>query len=189
MGKEKIFWRMLNVIEDDIVPQTRLAVSHGHKIFGAAILLRSDLSLVVAGTNHEGWNPLWHGEVYTIKKFFELPSHPDPEDCLFLSTHEPCSMCLSSIAWSGFPEIYFLFEYEETRDAFHIPYDIQILNEVFNCPHPSRSNSFFKSFALKEIASAMGESELAMARLEKLDRIYKELSDIYQAGEKKMVLK
>ena len=189
MDQEKVFWRMLDVIEDFIVPETRLAVAHGHKIFGAAILRRSDLSLVVAGTNHEGWNPLWHGEVYTIKKFFELSDHPDPKECIFLSTHEPCSMCLSSIAWSGFPQIYFLFGYEQTRDAFNIPYDIQILNEVFNCPKPSRKNKFFESFSLQEMVSQLSEPDLAKARLEKLQRIYNELSDVYQAGEKKMILK
>lgn len=41
----------------------REAVKKGNKVFGAAILRLSDLSLVVAGTNTEIECPLWHGEV------------------------------------------------------------------------------------------------------------------------------
>ena len=65
--------RLLNVIANDIVPLTQSAVSAGNKVFGAAILRKDDLTLVMAGTNNENENPLWHGEVYTLKLFFELP--------------------------------------------------------------------------------------------------------------------
>ena len=39
---------------------------------------------------------LYHGEVHTIKRFYEIPSQqrPPPKDCIFLTTHEPCSLCL-----------------------------------------------------------------------------------------------
>ena len=117
MDEARLFHRMLDVIEDDILPLTRRAVPEGHKIFGAAVLRADDLSLVRPGTNHEAWCPLWHGEVYTIKEFFEDKNHPRPEECLFLSTHEPCSMCLSALAWSGFPRVYFFFGYEQKREV------------------------------------------------------------------------
>lgn len=41
----------------------REAVKKGNKVFGAAILKLSDLSLVAVGTNTEMECPLWHGEV------------------------------------------------------------------------------------------------------------------------------
>jgi hypothetical protein len=37
---------------------------------------------------------------------------------------------LSGITWSGFDNHYYLFTYEDTRDAFAIPHDIRILEEV-----------------------------------------------------------
>lgn len=43
----------------------REAVKKGNKVFGAAILKLSDLSLVAVGTNKEIECPLWHGEVRT----------------------------------------------------------------------------------------------------------------------------
>ena len=73
--------RLLAVMENDIVPATVAAVGRGNKIFGAAILRKSDLSLVVIGTNNEIENPLWHGEVHAIKRLYELPrsERPAPE--------------------------------------------------------------------------------------------------------------
>ena len=49
-------------------------MAKGNKIFGAAILRKADLSLVLAETNNEIENPLWHGEVHALKRFYELPA-------------------------------------------------------------------------------------------------------------------
>ena len=61
--------RILDVIEQDIVPLTRAGVAAGNKLFGAAILRKSDLSLVIAATNAETENPLNHGEISTLNAF------------------------------------------------------------------------------------------------------------------------
>ena len=114
-GNSSLIERFLDVIEKDIIPRTKRGVEQGHKVFGAAIIRMEDLSLVIADTNHERECPLWHGEVYTIKQFFELSERPDPGECIFLSTHEPCSMCLSALAWSGFPLVY--FQPNQAREA------------------------------------------------------------------------
>ena len=45
--------RLLDVIEQDILPLTAKGVALGNKVFGAAILRKSDLSLVIAETNNE----------------------------------------------------------------------------------------------------------------------------------------
>ncbi len=72
MPDRTIAARLLNVMEHDILPMTERGVAAGNKVFGAAILRKSDLSLVVAETNNELENPLWHGEVHTLKRFYEL---------------------------------------------------------------------------------------------------------------------
>ena len=71
--------RLLDVIETDIAPVTRKGVARGNKLFGAAILRKSDLSVVVAETNNEIENPLWHGEMHAIKRFFELDPATRPD--------------------------------------------------------------------------------------------------------------
>ncbi|RYG97100.1 MAG: nucleoside deaminase, partial [Alphaproteobacteria bacterium] len=110
MDTPALIARLLDVIEHDIVGRTRGGVGGGNKLFGAAILRKSDLSLVVAETNNETENPIWHGEMHAIRRFFELPAdaRPDPKDCIFVATHEPCSLCLSGITWSGFDNFYYL---------------------------------------------------------------------------------
>ena len=50
--------RLLDVIEHDILPLTAKGVDEGNKVFGAAILKKSDLSLVIAETNNELENEL-----------------------------------------------------------------------------------------------------------------------------------
>jgi tRNA(Arg) A34 adenosine deaminase TadA len=179
--------RLLEVIENDIVPLTRDGVASGNKLFGAAILRRSDLSLVVAASNGETANPLWHGEIHAIKQFFELPSHPAPADCVFLATHEPCSLCLSGITWSGFDNFSYLFSHADSADSFAIPYDIAILKAVYAVPDPDRAaaapdrdlynrvNDYFTSTNLMPLAQAQHPDTVA-----RLTAIYADLSETYQ---------
>ena len=85
--------KILSTIENDIIPKTRASVLKGNKIFGGAILNKSDCSLVLADTNHELENPIC-GEMYVLKKFYEQKNYPPTKDLIFLSTHEPCSMSI-----------------------------------------------------------------------------------------------
>ncbi|HAT9829622.1 TPA: nucleoside deaminase, partial [Legionella pneumophila subsp. pneumophila] len=72
MEKNKIIDKLLAITEQTIVPMTQKSILQGNKIFGAAILNKADLSLIIASTNHETENPLWHGEIHTLKKFYEI---------------------------------------------------------------------------------------------------------------------
>jgi hypothetical protein len=51
MNDSELCGRLLDVIEHDVIPLTRAGVAAGNKLFRAAILRKSDLSLVVADTN------------------------------------------------------------------------------------------------------------------------------------------
>jgi tRNA(Arg) A34 adenosine deaminase TadA len=185
--------RLLDVIEHEVVPKTAKGVALGNKLFGAAILRKSDLSVVIAETNNETENPLWHGEMHAIKRFYELPaeSRPDPKDCIFVTTHEPCSLCLSGITWSGFDNFYFLFSHEDSRDSFAIPYDIQILQAIYAVPDPGVEtvpadrplyNAFFKSYAIQGLIAGLErtQKEELLARVDNLVGAYADLSAIYQ---------
>lgn len=180
--------RLLDVIEDDIVPKTAEGVAKGNKLFGAAILRKSDRSLVLAETNNEIENPLWHGEVHCLKRFYEMPKaeRVDTNDAIFLATHEPCSLCLSAITWTGFDNFYYLFSHEDSRDSFAIPHDLKILKEVFALdPGGYRSqNAYWKSFSIRRLVRELPEAERPRLeeRIGQISRLYDELSAAYQAG-------
>lgn len=198
---------LLKTVEDRIIPLTQQGVSSGSKLFGAAILSRSDLAALTVATNNERVSPLLHGEINCIQQFFTVdypdPStRPDPRrDCIFFATHEPCSLCLSGITWSGFSEVYYLFTYEDSRDLFSIPYDIEILEEVFKVksegeetdeqmkcrPLYNRKNKFFNARSLWDVVAELDNSEERERWVKEIDRVkglYNSLSATYQEGKK-----
>ncbi|KAK0671984.1 cytidine deaminase-like protein [Cercophora samala] len=194
---------LLTLTETSIIPLTSAGVSSGSKLFGAAILSRSTLTPLTLATNNEALSPLLHGEINCIQQFFTaLPpaTRPPTSSCIFFATHEPCSLCLSGITWAGFNEFYYLFTYEDSRDAFGIPYDIDILEEVFKVPVEgetpeergkrglyNKNNKFFKSKSLAELIDELddgGEEEKERWRgeVKRLKGLYEGLSETYQRG-------
>lgn len=185
---DAFFHRMLDIVEADIVPQTDRGVRMGSKVFGAALMRREDLSLVVASTNHEASSPLWHGEVYAIKEFYELQKKPKPGDCMMLATHQPCCMCASAIAWGGFPEVWYLFGYEQTGADFNIPHDQKMIRDIFGTTEPNPNNSYYTMRSLTDLVPDLQDQDKAKARLDAIRKRYAELSNTYQSGEKVMAL-
>ncbi|KAK4039077.1 cytidine deaminase-like protein [Parachaetomium inaequale] len=191
---------LLRITEDRIVPLTRAGVSSGSKVFGAAILARSGLAPVTVSTNNERASPLLHGEINCIQEFFASPAEgrPATKDCIFFSTHEPCSLCLSGITWAGFNEFYYLFTYEDSRDLFSIPYDIDILEQVFRVPGPSdtpetmaarplynRNNKFFAAKSLADLVQDIpdeADKRHWAGEIARVKALYETLDATYQEG-------
>ena len=191
---EKLLEKSLDIFTKEILPLTEKGVRKGNKIFGAAILKKKDLSLVVAGSNNETENPIWHGETHTLKKFYEINknSRPREKDCIFLCSHEPCSLCLSAITFSGFDNFYYLFSYNLTNTEFSIPHDLKILKEVFkvNNGDYNKENSYWKSNSIKMLIGELStlKKEKFMNQLKEIKKSYIILSNKYQASKNKNLI-
>jgi len=180
----KILDRIIDVFLNDLLPKTKISVSKGNKIFGGFILNKDELDCLCIGTNNEIENPIYHGEISTIVNFFNI-KNLNPKNYYFISSHEPCSLCLSAITWSGFDNFYYLFPYEETNSSFNIPHDLKILNQVFSIQNGqyNKSNKYWNSFSiLDEISKLKNDKEKTeiLLKLDKIKEIYSKLSHNYQ---------
>ncbi|SPO26900.1 uncharacterized protein UTRI_10363_B [Ustilago trichophora] len=201
---------LLSTITHSIIPLTTSAVSRGCKVFGASILHKSTLKPIISSTNDEITSPLLHGEMSTLFAFhrYNNTKQPceriDPKDCIFLTTHEPCSLCLSAITWSGFDNFYYLFTYQDTKKVFSIPHDIRILQEVFQTHKENqeqevedakeqvlynKKNAYWECFSLAELVEQSPEVERdgLRERMESVKREYNSLSDTYQQSKSSQV--
>tara|TARA_Y100000590_G_C15628486_1_gene980262 strand:- start:270 stop:860 length:591 start_codon:yes stop_codon:yes gene_type:complete len=183
----RIIEKILRIFKEEIIPLTSKGVLSGNKIFGAAILNKKDYSLIIAGTNNEISNPLWHGEISTIKNFYEMKenSHINIKECIFISSHEPCSLCLSAITWCGFDNFYYLFPYEQTSDIYKIPHDLDILSEIFGVKKGkyNKNNKYWKCYNINALINDLSntEQELINPILISIKKSYESLSEKYQS--------
>jgi hypothetical protein len=146
--------RLLQVIELEILPKTDEQVALGNKVFGAAVLEQGSLQTVVAETNHELLNPLYHGEVYAIEQWAKLTVKLPPSGSVFWPRTSPAacasrpssglasrSAIISTLVSSL--EFYLVYQCfgslnslccwwidETTRDQ-GIPHDLRIMHELW----------------------------------------------------------
>ena len=189
--REILLHKFSDIFKNNILPLTAKGVDIGNKIFGAAILNKNDYSLIVAETNNETENPIWHGEIHTLKKFYELDSkiRPNEKNCIFLSSHEPCSLCLSAITFSGFNNFYYLFPYESTSNKFNIPHDLNILKEIFNIEDGKyiKENSYWKSYNINTLIDELksNDKNKLTVSFNEIKEKYIDLSKKYQSSKEK----
>ena len=174
---------ILDIIIDTLIPETKIAVEKGNKIFGAFVVKKSDISFVITGTNNEITNPLYHGEISALFNFFKS-KNLNPKDYYFISSHEPCSLCLSAITWSGFDNFYYFFSYKETVSTFRIPHDLNILQEVFKIKDGeySKNNNYWKSFSIIDQIKENQDinNYHLIKKIDKIKLLYSDLSTQYQ---------
>ena len=174
---------ILDLFLNKLIPETKKSVSKGNKIFGAFVIKKVDLSFIISGTNNETENPLFHGEISTIMNFFKL-KNLKPKEYIFISSHEPCSMCLSAITWCGFDNFYYFFPYEDTHENFYIPHDLKILKEVFKIENGeySKENYYWKSHSLLESIQELPnlDKEKLLIKIREIKELYENLSKQYQ---------
>lgn len=150
---------MLTIIRENILPLTRAGVANGSKMFGASIL-DPKYNLLHADTNDETECALFHGEVKCIYAWSKGKSASERREIantsIFLSTHEPCCMCISSILWSGFHTVFYLFPYDMTAQQ-GIPYDIDTMHELWGVNTYRKHNKYLSSCCIFDLIEALDD--------------------------------
>ena len=175
------FSKILDIFLDDLIPLTNISINNGNKIFGAFILKKSDLSIICLGTNQETKNPLFHGEISALFNLYET-QNINTKDYYFISSHQPCSLCLSAITWSGFDNFYYFFPYEDTKENFNIPHDLKILTEVFKIKDGryNINNDYWESYSILSEINRLGIEASLSDKIHQIKEEYQKMSEIYQ---------
>ncbi|KAI0967621.1 cytidine deaminase-like protein [Xylaria arbuscula] len=178
-GPSAIIKAILKVAHECIIPLTRESFARNGAPFGAAVLDGgSNLEPVAVAVNDWQACPIYHGETNCIIKYSQIPQErrPAPEHCIFFATHEPCSLCLSSLAWTGFRVIYFLFTYEDAHRMLKEKKDVEIIKEIFKVPESgsageggketdharpfyNKKNKFFSIYSMQELLGEVEDNE------------------------------
>lgn len=163
---------ILEVIRDEVLPLTESQVTYGNHIFGGAIMRADTMTSVMVGSNNRIENPLFHGEIDTLNRFFKLPVRPKSEDLIFVATHDPCAMCAAAIAWAGFKELWVLFDYKDVEADFGMPVDLLMYKEVFGVEGTRPDNLFFSKHSLKKAIAESPENSSLQPIFDEIKKRY-----------------
>lgn len=176
--------KMLKIIEIDIIPLTEKGVETGSKMFGAAILDK-DFNCLHADTNTESKCPIFHAEVKCIISWSEKTPAKDrgpiAQSSIFIATHEPCMMCVSSILWGGWNKCWYFFGYEATS-AQGIPHDMNTMHELWGVNSYRKQNKYLSCSNIMDAIKELPESDIkteCVTLQEKLIKEYERLSNKY----------
>ena len=105
---KKFIERALKVIEEEIIPETKNGVALGNKVFGGAILTKSDYSTVTIGVNQETENPLFHGEISTLNKFYAENKNRS-RMILYFCQHMSLAQCVCQLSLGPGSTLFIIF--------------------------------------------------------------------------------
>jgi tRNA(Arg) A34 adenosine deaminase TadA len=168
--------KMLKIIENDIIPLTENGVATGSKMFGAAIM-NPDYTCLHPDTNTESACPTFHAEVKCIVSWAEKTPAKDrgpvAQSTIFLATHEPCMMCISSILWGGWNKCWYFFGYENTAEQ-GIPHDINTMHELWGVNTYRKQNKYLSTSSIMEAIKVLPDSPIKTECIELQNKLIKE---------------
>lgn len=149
------------------MPLLRKTIAARNVPFAATILTKSELEPVTSSANKVHESPLLHGETNCQGRLSAA------------CTHEPCPLCFRGISWTGFPIVYPLFNYEDSRDLFGSSGDLELIQEVCRVRAPgdadeiltsrplyNRNNKFFTARSVAELLTNFDAREREHLRME-----------------------
>ncbi|MFX0139341.1 MAG: nucleoside deaminase [Candidatus Hodarchaeota archaeon] len=93
--------------------EAKLSLKEGNKGFGA-VIIKNDMILAQSHDTEITENdPTAHAEINVIRKASKNLGQ-ELQNCILLSTHEPCPMCMTAIVWSKISELVYSVSIEDS---------------------------------------------------------------------------
>ncbi|MDR0648947.1 MAG: nucleoside deaminase [Synergistaceae bacterium] len=163
---------LLEVIRDEILPLAESEAARGNAPCGSAILRADTLTSVMVGADNRLTNPLFHGDIDAINRFYKLPVHPPAEELIFLATHDPCPMCAAAIALAGFKELWVLMSDDEVEPDPTLKASRAMYRDIFGVEGIRHENSFFTRHSIRKFVATSPDREELQALLDHVDHRY-----------------
>lgn len=108
----------------------------------AAVIIRNN-ELIAEGCNEVlgSGDPTAHAEVTAIRKACKALNSFQLDDCILISSCEPCPMCLGAIYWARPSKVYYL---NTREDAAAIGFDDQFIYDEISMAGNSRKIPFLQ---------------------------------------------
>ncbi|GAK51941.1 cytidine/deoxycytidylate deaminase, zinc-binding region [Candidatus Moduliflexus flocculans] len=94
------------------IEQAKLSLREGNNGFGALIVKGKKIIAEAHDTEETDRDPTAHAEMNVIKMASKL-LEKNLEDCLLMTTHEPCPMCAAAIVWTKIKNIAYGYSIED----------------------------------------------------------------------------
>lgn len=162
--------KLLDIISDEILPLTESETDKGNKIFGAAIVRKDTLTSVMVGTDDSAADPLSHGAIDTLERFYKLPVRPEIDDLIFLTPFELCPMCAAAVAITGINEVWVLYDQKDMKEMLPEDALTHEYRDLFGIKNVKADNPYYEIHYLKQ--------ELDDSAVKHIDEITKRYIDI-----------
>ncbi|MFX1568577.1 MAG: deaminase [Promethearchaeota archaeon] len=93
--------------------EAKISLKEGNKGFGVVIVKNDKILAQSHDTEITDNDPTAHAEINCIKEVTKIIGR-ELEDCILISTHEPCPMCMTAIIWSKIPELVYGVSIEDS---------------------------------------------------------------------------
>lgn len=92
--------------------------------FGAVIVHTRSGEILGSGVNTGADHPMFHGEVVAMNDFVRRQGNQGWTDATLYTTGEPCSMCMSAMAWADLRRVVWASSIDEIRRTDIIQIDL-----------------------------------------------------------------